>query len=141
MLVGEIMNRKVKVIDINATVKEAAEIMNRHRIGSLIVMENNELKGIITERDLLKTLAEGKEPDTVSVKDIMTKDVIVISPNTDIEDAAEIMTRHKIKKLPVVSKGILVGIVTASDLIAFEEKLLKKLASLMIVSRRTGIAG
>jgi len=141
MLVGEIMNRKVKVIDLNATVKEAAEIMNRHRIGSLIVMENSELKGIITERDLLKTLAGGKEPDTVSVKDIMTKDVIVISPNTDIEDAAEIMTRHKIKKLPVVSKGILVGIVTASDLIAFEDKLLKKLASLMIVSRRTGIAG
>ncbi len=140
MLVEEVMNKDVKTIKPDSAVKQAAEIMSKNSIGSLVVVSDSELKGIITERDVLKSVADGR-PDSTLVKDIMTKDVITVQPTKDIEEAADLMTKHKIKKLPVVAGGVLVGIVTASDLIAFEEKLLKKLASLMVISKRTEIAG
>ncbi len=140
MLVEEVMNKDVKTIKPDSSVKEAAEIMSKNSIGSLVVVSDSELKGIITERDVLKSVADGRTDSTL-VKDIMTKDVITVQPTKDIEEAADLMTKHKIKKLPVVAGGVLVGIVTASDLVAFEEKLLEKLASLMVISKRTEIAG
>lgn len=142
MLIKEVMNKDVKTIEQEATVREAAEIMNEFRIGSLVVVKDGEVIGIVTERDILSdVVAKGKNSDNVLVKDIMTKKFISISPDTSLEDAAELMTKNRIKKLPVISNGLLVGIVTASDLIAFEEKLVENLASLMIVSKRPKIAG
>lgn len=141
MLVEEVMNKDVKTIKPDATVRQAAEIMNKHGIGSLVVVDDSELKDIVTERDILRSVADGKGYDITFVKDIMTKDVITVYPNKNIDEAAELMAKNKIKKLPVVSGGALVGIVTASDLIAFEEKLLGKLSSLMVISKRTEIAG
>jgi signal-transduction protein with cAMP-binding, CBS, and nucleotidyltransferase domain len=66
------------------------------------------------------------------VSEIMTKDVITISPEETIEEAAKTMAENKIKKLPVVEEGKIVGIITASDLIAFEEQLVKKLSELIV---------
>lgn len=133
MLVKEAMNRDVKTIEPEATVKQAAKLMSRERIGSLVVVSSAGIEGIVTERDVLSdVIAEGGDVTKIKVSDIMTGDVITVNSNQSLEDAARLMTENKIKKLPVVDNGVLVGIVTASDLIAYEEKLIEQLASLMV---------
>lgn len=102
------------------TVKEAAKIMVNQSIGSLVVVEKGKLVGIVTERDILKYIATSTKPHT-PISKIMSKNVKTVKSDSDIEEAAAIMTQNKIKKLPVVDKGKLVGIVTATDLVAHAE--------------------
>ncbi len=134
MQVKEAMNKGVKIIAPGATVREAAQIMSKYRIGSLVVVEGSgKIAGLITERDILDdVVAAGKRSDDVKVEDAMTKDLVTISEDATLEDAAALMSKNKIKKLPVVKEGGLVGIITASDLIAYEEKLIESLASLLV---------
>jgi CBS domain-containing protein len=118
MKIREIM-RPARTILTGATVKEAARLMHKHRIGSLIVVDEKKKKvaGIITERDVMgKVTAENKLPSKVKVDDIMTKKVFSISPDSLIDDAVYLLIEHKIKKLPVVENGELVGIITSTDL-------------------------
>lgn len=93
MLVLEAMNKDVKTIRPDATVKEAVRIMNQHRIGSLVVVGGSgEVKGIVTERDILAdVVGEGKDSSTVRVEDIMTSDIITIDPHQSLEEAADFM--------------------------------------------------
>ena len=113
MRVREIMN-KAFVVDDNIKVKEAARIMSNKNIGSLIVMKKNKVVGILTERDILKSI----EKPGASVGTVMTKNMVFVDPNENLENAAELMTSNKIRRLPVIEKGELIGIVTATDLIA-----------------------
>jgi len=85
-----------------------------------VVVGKEKVVGIVTERDFLECFARfGKgESKKLKVKDIMSKNVITITPDALLEDAAALMTRHKVKRLPVVKDGLLVGIITASDVIA-----------------------
>lgn len=116
MKVKEIM-KKVVTIEGNATVKEASALMSKKNIGCLVVTEKDLIVGIITERDILKHISHSNNLHA-KVEDIMTQDVITVSPNASIDEAADIMFQHKIKKLPVVDKNKLVGIITATDIIA-----------------------
>jgi CBS domain-containing protein len=143
MLIKEVMNRNVKTIRPEDTVKDAAQIMNENKIGSLVVVSGTgEVKGIVTERDILiDIVAAGKNAEDVNIEEIMTKDIITISPNNTLEEAANIMTENKIKKLPVVEEGRLVGIVTASDLIAYEKDLIGKISTILTVSPLKDIGG
>lgn len=143
MLVLEAMNKDVKTIRPDATVKEAVRIMNQHRIGSLVVVGGSgEVKGIVTERDILAdVVGEGKDSSTVRVEDIMTSDIITIDPHQSLEEAADFMVEHKIKKLPVVEAGRLVGIITASDLVKYERSLIEKVSHLVASSPMKGIGG
>lgn len=142
MLVAEVMNKDVKVVEPSVSVREAARIMNKFRIGSLLVAKDNKLVGIVTERDILsKVVAEDKSSNKTLVDDIMTKTVITISPNTTLEDAASVMTKYKIKKLPVLQNEQIVGIITATDLIAYEHKLIEKIAMLLLIRRPLGAGG
>ena len=142
MLVEEVMHTDVKTIGKESTVQEAAEEMKKFRIGSLIVVKNSKLLGIITERDILdKVVAEGESASETKIKDIMTKEVIMISPDRDAGEAAEIMSEKKIKKLPVIKGDKLIGIVTASDLCAAEPKMMEQLAALMLMPKKKAVAG
>ena len=113
MRVLDIMH-DVKVISPGLTVKEAADIMSKEAIGSLVIISNGKVAGIITERDILRNIKRSKE----KVDKIMSKNVISVEDTDTIERAAEIMTASKIKRLPVTRQGKLVGIITATDLIA-----------------------
>jgi CBS domain-containing protein len=113
MKVLDIMH-DVKVISPGLTVKEAADIMSKEAIGSLVIISNGKVAGIITERDILRNIKRSKE----KVDKVMSKNVISVEDTDTIERAAEIMTASKIKRLPVTRQGKLVGIVTATDLIA-----------------------
>lgn len=143
MLVKEAMRKDVKTIRPNETIKDAAVLMNENRIGSLVVVSGTgAVIGIVTERDVLTdVVAAGKNPEDVKVEDIMTKELITISPEKSLEDAADLMTKNKIKKLPVIEGGKLVGIVTATDLISYEKKLIEKISNIMVVSPFKRIGG
>ena len=111
------MNKKVIVIDANKSIKDAAKLMKKHNIGSVIVIEKDRAKGIITERDIVrKVVAEGLDT-SVKCREIMSHPLVVITPDATIEAAAKIMRDSEVKKLPVIEKdGTLVGILTEDDI-------------------------
>jgi len=143
VLVKEIMTTDLKTVRPSDNVKEAACLMNESNIGCLIVVSGTgKIEGIVTERDILTdVVAEGKDSCSVTIGEIMSKDVVVISPDVSLEDAADVMTEKKIKKLPVVESGRLVGIVTATDLVAYEKDLIEKVATLLTISPMKRIGG
>ncbi len=113
MRVKEVMNKAI-AIEHDVSVKEAAKIMSDRNIGSLIVLDKNKIVGIITERDVMKNVSFlGKK-----IYSVMSKNVVTIDHAESLENAALIMTERKIKRLPVLDNGKLVGIITATDIIA-----------------------
>ena len=117
MEVEDIMVQKVITVDPNASVKKAARLMNRHEIGCLIVVGQGQVMGIMTERDLLKKVVElGKNPEKTKVHDIMSKRLVVGTPRMEIPDVVRLMLQKKIKKLPIVTEGEIIGLVTLTDI-------------------------
>ena len=130
--IEDVMIREVVTLDGDATVKEAAQIMNKFEIGSLIIVGRGKAIGIVTERDLLKrVVAEARDAKNTKVKEVMTTPLVVVEPSMDLEDAVKQMFQMKIKKLPVVDGKRLVGLVSLTDIARFHPpmiKLLKQLA-------------
>ena len=118
MQIHEIMRREIKSIDTEATIIEACKRFYRNKVGSLIVLDEGILKGIITERDIIsKVVILNKDPNNTTVEEIMSQDVITINQNANVEDAIKLMNSKEIKKIPVISEtGNLVGILTTSDI-------------------------
>jgi CBS domain-containing protein len=99
------------------TLAEASAKMWQQQTGSLLVMEEENLIGIVTERDLLRTVGEGHDPKTVSLRDVMTPEVVTIASDLSVREAAQIMFDKWFRHLPVVdSGGKVVGIVSLRDL-------------------------
>jgi len=120
MKVKEIMN-KVIVAEDSISIGEAARIMSEKGIGSLVLINKKSISGIVTERDVLKAAAQRMLGS--SVKSIMAKKVYTISKDDSLDEAASIMKAKKIKRLPVIDDGKLLGIITATDLIANSDEL------------------
>jgi len=117
MEIGDIMVNKVVKVDPNVSVRDAARIMNRHEIGCLIAVKKGNALGIITERDLLKKIIEqARNPEKTKVHQIMSKRLFVGSPHMEIADAVRLMLQKKIKKLPIVEDGKMIGLVTLTDI-------------------------
>jgi CBS domain-containing protein len=117
MNVEELMIKNVYTVHPDTVVEEAVRTMNMYEIGCLVVVENERPIGIITERDLLKrVLEQGKPPKTIKVGEIMSKPIIYGNPQMELEDAARLMFRKKVKKLPIMQDGELVGLITLTDL-------------------------
>ncbi|MCJ7545251.1 MAG: CBS domain-containing protein [Deltaproteobacteria bacterium] len=117
MKVKKRMAKKLVTTRKEATVADAINLMKKHSIRHLPVVEDGELLGWVTERDIreayLASLIE-----QVSIGDIMIKDPITIAPEANLEEAAELLYRHGIGGLPVVDKGKLVGVITVADIMA-----------------------
>lgn len=113
MLVKEVMNQAIAV-DHDVSIKEAAKIMTEKDIGSLIILKEEEIIGIVTEKDIVKNVSDTKK----KISSVMSEQVVTVDEDEDLEYAAEIMAKHKIKRLPVTSKGRLVGIITTSEIVA-----------------------
>ncbi len=131
MLVKDVMNKNVVVAKFDVTIREATKVMNKFRIGSLVVLKEEKIAGILTERNVLEAVAAGKDPDSIAIEDIMTKNVVTIDPDEAVEVAVDLMTQHKIKKLPVVENDKIKGIITASDIVVVEPKLIASIANLI----------
>jgi CBS domain-containing protein len=118
--VGDIMAKPVKTIQSDDTISKAAETMKNSRIGCLIVIDGLDPVGIITERDIAyKLVAEEKSAKT-KVKEVMSKDLKTISEDRPLIDAAKLMAAHVIRRLPVIEKGNVVGIIAIEDIMQAE---------------------
>lgn len=104
-----------------ATAMEAIRKMNQHQVGALIVMQDGQVVGMFTERDVLRRVLDAeRRPQDITVAEVMTTDVICCPPDTDVEDASQIMKDRRVRHLPVCSAdGRLHGIVSIGDLNAF----------------------
>jgi CBS domain-containing protein len=124
--IHDVMVNKVITIKKQTTIEDAVKLMNKHEIGCLVVEEKGKPVGIITERDLLKrVLATSKETRRMKVEHIMTNELISVSPKMEIEEAARLMCQKKIKKLPVVENGRLLGLVTLTDILRIQPQLIR----------------
>ncbi len=116
----DVMTRRPIIISENSSLKEAAKKMLLNDVGSLLIVDDdNILKGIITEKTFMKhVVVEGKDPDKTKVKDVMTKNLITASENSDIFELIQLMKKHNIRRVPIVERGKLKGIVTQKDILA-----------------------
>lgn len=127
MNVGKRMARNLITAQSDDTIEAAFELMKKHSIHHLPVLEGDELVGIVTDRDIRLALIPWKSTksekvfyyftEELKIKEIMTPDPITISPESDMEEAARLMRHYKIGGLPVVERGELVGIVTQNDIL------------------------
>jgi len=115
----DILNRNVITIGPSAPVSEAAYLMMREDIGSLVVVDAERFPvGIITDRDMvISVIAEGRNPEEVIVEEVMTKDLIYVDEAVNIMDILSTLSEYSIRRMPVTKNGKLSGIVSVDDLI------------------------
>ena len=114
--VKDVMVTNLITIEADATVKKAAELMDKHDIGCLIVVSYGNPIGIVTERDMLqRIMLQKRDIAKTRVGNIMSAPLIATTPETDIRDAVRLMNERRIKKLPVVEEGQLIGLVSLTD--------------------------
>ncbi len=120
--VGSIIRAKpdqhVHVIAPSATMREALEIMARHNIGALLVMEDGQIVGIVTERDYArKCILKGRSSRETRVRELMTSPVLYVGPDESNENCMALMTENRLRHLPVLDGEKLVGLVSIGDLV------------------------
>ena len=123
---SEILEEKtgdVLTIDADATVFEAVKQMVEANVGSLLVTVDGEISGIVTERDYLRRVTlEGRTDKETAVREIMTTPLVVVTPQTSVDECMAVMTDRRIRHLPVVQSGKVVGIVSIGDVVKFKSK-------------------
>jgi CBS domain-containing protein len=127
MFVKDVMSSPAITIEENAPANRVAELMDKHDLGCIIVTsKDGKPIGIITERDLvLRVLSKNAKPDTLKAKEVMTSPLITIEPDATITDTARRMSRLNIRRLGVVYKGQLVGIISSKDVLGVMPELLE----------------
>lgn len=126
--------RPVYSVGPNATVREALEIMAQHNIGALLVMDDETLKGIFSERDYARKVAlKGKSSNDAKVSDVMTSNVITINTKHSIDQCMQIMTDKHIRHLPIVNDVQVIGLISIGDvvreMIAYQKSMIEQLQS------------
>jgi CBS domain-containing protein len=115
--VRDAMTQDPRSIGASASVVEAARLMREQHIGSLPVTEDERLVGMITDRDITtRVVAESAAPETTSVGDVYSRDLISVEPDNGLDEALQLMARHQVRRLPVVENGRLVGMVAQADI-------------------------
>lgn len=122
--VSDVMSRKLITAEVSETAEVVARKMAASRTGCVIVTQDRQPVGIVTERDLVvKVVSRNIQPSTVTVEGLMSKPLITIGPEKSVELASREMVRHRIRRLPVTQNKKLVGIVTDSDLLSISSEL------------------
>ncbi len=122
--VGDAMTMNPITISGNKTLREAAKIMAKEHIGSLLVTEEKSIIGIVTERDIVKkAVALLGNPSLKKVKEVMATDLVTTSPEEDIFEAIRIMRDYNFRHLPVKHNGKIVGLITLKDILKIEPDL------------------
>ena len=115
--VEEVMTTNPRTVNADDTVLEASQLIRDNDIGDVIVVEDGEVTGIVTDRDIVvRAVAEGRDAESTTVGEIATTGVEAIEPDASVDDALRKMREHDIRRLPVVKNGRPVGIVSLGDL-------------------------
>jgi CBS domain-containing protein len=131
LLVREIMIENVRTVRPNSTVTEIVRKMNKFEIGSVVVVEGEKPVGIITERDILRRVLEVTlASEALKAKEIMSAPLITVSDQSTVDEAVRIMIDKRIKKMPVVHEGKLVGILTSTDVMRSKPRLVELLGDI-----------
>ncbi|AMA73842.1 CBS domain-containing protein [Aneurinibacillus thermoaerophilus] len=112
----DIMTRQVATVQPNQTLEEAARIMNEYNVGAVPVVENGQCVGMITDRDIATRASAHNRDSQTKVRDVMTHNIITAPADMDVHEAADLMAKNQIRRLPVVDHNQLVGIVSLGDL-------------------------
>lgn len=118
MYIKEIM-KEVIAVDHDISIKEAAKIMSEKNIGSLVAIKDDEIFGILTEKDITKNITNPNK----KISSVINKNVITVSEDQELDDAALIMKKKKIKHLPVTRNGKPIGIISSADIIEHSEEI------------------
>ncbi len=122
--VADAMTSNPVCVEPEETISNCVKKMIKHNVGSLVVMEGEKLVGIITEKDLLtKVLAKNLDVKKTPVSKVMTKKPIHVDPDLDLYDAMNLMKKEEIRRLPVVDKGVFVGLLTNKDILSIQPDL------------------
>ncbi|MEM8903966.1 MAG: CBS domain-containing protein [Actinomycetota bacterium] len=118
--IADLMQPAPTTIRCTSTLREAAEVLTRGEIGSVVVERNAAMAGFLSERDIVRALADGEDPDEARVEDVMSMDVATLGPDDRADEAAEQMLAGAIRHLPVVDGDRVVGIVSIRDVLAHD---------------------
>lgn len=115
--VADAMTGDPRSVELETPVAEAAKILRDEDVGSLPVVRDGRVSGMVTDRDLaIRVLAEGRDPGSTRVADVVSGDPVTVRPNEDLDEALRLMARHQVRRLPVVEDGDrLVGILAQAD--------------------------
>jgi CBS domain-containing protein len=114
--IQEVMTSNPTTVEAGGTVVEAAKIMKQEDVGIVPIVEGDRLVGTVTDRDIaVRIVAEGKDPQSTSVGEIASTDLVTVDPQHDLDEALRLMASHQVRRLPVVEGGRLVGIVAQAD--------------------------
>jgi CBS domain-containing protein len=115
--VRDVMMTNPLSVDAGASIRQAAEVMRDNDIGDVLVVDDGSLRGIVTDRDLVvRVLADGRQPDATAVGEVCSASLAVVEAEADVDEAADVMGRHAVRRLPVVDNDEVVGIVSLGDL-------------------------
>lgn len=115
--VKDVMSRSLVAVLPGDTAEEAARLMRDHNIGSVPVVSGGQLRGILTDRDIvLRCVAQGKDPTRTRAGDLMTGQVAYVTPNQTVHDAVQMMAAEQVRRLPVVRDGYIDGMVSLADI-------------------------
>ncbi len=116
-MIRDLMTAKPKTLSPSATLAEAARIMRQEDIGGVLVVDDGKTCGILTDRDIVvRGIAAGKDPNSTSVGDVASKDVVAIEPDASVDEAVRLMRERAIRRIAVMDKGKPIGIVSLGDL-------------------------
>jgi signal-transduction protein with cAMP-binding, CBS, and nucleotidyltransferase domain len=125
MKVRDLMTARVVDMPGEASVAQVARRMRDERVGSVLITKNDALVGIVTDRQITHTVvADGLDPNTVAVREIMFMDFVPLEPDMDLLQAVRLQKELAMRRLPVVENGVPVGILSVSDLAAFTKELI-----------------
>ena len=115
--IREAMTSNPRTVEPSAPIAEAAKVMRDEDTGIVPIVEGERLTGTITDRDItIRVVAEGKDPQSTTVGEVASKDLVTIDPQQDLDEALRLMAQHQVRRLPVVEEdGRLVGILSQAD--------------------------
>lgn len=115
--VRDAMTSNPRSIEPSTMVADAANLMKAEDVGSLPIVEGDQLVGMVTDRDIvIRVVAEGKDPQSTTVGEIASRDLVTVDPEQDLDEALRLMAQHQVRRLPVAEEdGRLVGILAQAD--------------------------
>ena len=114
--IRDVMSQNPTTCEPSASVADAARVMASQDVGPVPVVEGDRLVGLVTDRDLVvRVLAEGRDPESTTIGEIASTDLVTVSPDAGLDEALSLLARHQVRRLPVVEGEQLVGVVAQAD--------------------------